>query len=154
MGNIGKIQEKMEKPIEIILGKYSNCIEKDETCEKRYPLCPGTMIAEGHYGFIIKIEGEDSEKRDDYFTTSSVVGVQLDKEKGILIVHERDMQFPWTFDAKTGKLIQRSTFAPTLNDSIGIATYKYGIKPELNPEYFGRDAYIEYTESKNGRSGR
>lgn len=129
------IEEKIDKPIIIRLGKKTKVLTTDAESGELVPLNPGAAFAEGHFGFIIIAEKDNREQKDVYKTGSDIYGVQLD-EQNVLTVYENGKYFPWKFKS-TGKLIQRAAFNPHWVPDLEKAMEQYGVDPEHNPEFFG-----------------
>ena len=130
-----KIEYKMEKPIVIKLGKNYDVILEDASCDTQYPIAPGCVVAEGHYGFIIITNKDGEQEKKEYPTLTSIYGVQLDIDTNLLVVYENGQYVPWKFK-RDGELVQRSQFMATLHSDREKAFNQFGITPESNPEFF------------------
>lgn len=136
MSNIELLQGKIdEKPIVIRLGKYSDVIKFEDGKPNIYPINPGVVLGEGHYGFVIITEKENKEVKKVYKTSTDLYGIQLD-EHNIINIFEDGFLIPWKFD-RSGKLIQKAAFNEHLRSELEKAWVTYGITPESNPEFFG-----------------
>ena len=97
-------EPKFINPIEIKIAmdpkKSTACFEKDSIS---YPLCPGVMIGDEHYGFILTIETSKGEKKFYYPTQNRIDALGSNEEKDDLKIYEEGKQYPWIFNHK-GKL--------------------------------------------------
>lgn len=143
-----KIEYKMENPIVIKLGKNYDVILEDASCDTQYPIAPGCVVAEGHYGFIIITNKDGKQEKKEYPTLTSIYGVQLDIDTNLLVVYEDGQYVPWKFK-RDGELVQRSQFMATLHSDREKALNQFGITPESNPEFFV--GIVQKEEKTSGR---
>ena len=143
-----KTEYKMENPIVIKLGKNYDVILEDASCDTQYPIAPGCVVAEGHYGFIIITNKDGKQEKKEYPTLTSIYGVQLDIDSNLLVVYEDGQYVPWKFK-RDGELVQRSQFMATLHSDREKAFNQFGITPEANPELFA--GIVQKEEKPSGR---
>ena len=95
------LEEKIQNPICIKIGKDSNVILADEECKEEYPLIPGAMFGGEHFGFTI-INDSNREQRECFYPTQcriEAIGI----ESGILKIVEEvyDLKEPQDKDIFT-----------------------------------------------------
>lgn len=97
-------EPKFKDPIEIKIAldpkKSIACFEKNS---RTYPLCPGVMIGDVHYGFILTIETTKGEKKVYYPTQNRIDALGSSDETDDLKIYEEGKYYPWIFNYK-GKL--------------------------------------------------
>jgi len=97
-------EPKFKDPIEIKIALDSKksiaCFEKNSSS---YPLCPGVMIGDDHYGFILRVETTKGEKKVYYPTQNRIEALGSSEEKDDLKIYEEGKYHPWIFNYK-GKL--------------------------------------------------
>ena len=100
------IESKIKNPICIRLGYNENIILADEKNEQNNSLVPGAIFSDDHYGFVLIIDANGSQKEVVYPTQCRIDAVGI--EYGVLKVFEEGKKTSWRF-SKSGKL-EHSTF--------------------------------------------
>ncbi len=101
-----RIDAKLVSPICVRLGKNPGIITSHNGEEKTYPLVPGAIFAEGHYGFVLISEHNGRQREAIYSTQCRIQAIGMNH--GTLMIFEEGKEFPWQF-TKKGKL-EHSTF--------------------------------------------
>lgn len=84
--------------IRITRNPEKSVILKDENIKDDYPLYPGAVIGDIHYGFVLIIDTEKGQKEVTYFTQNRIDAVGIEESIcGDLKIYERGKYHPWVF---------------------------------------------------------
>ncbi len=95
------IEAEIKNPIKIRLKKDKTVVLVNAKEVSEYPLEPGIMFSEEHYGFIIIVDHNNRQTEITYKTQCRVQGAAI--VRGKLKVFEENKKHPWIINQKTGK---------------------------------------------------
>lgn len=101
----GKVKVKLEQPVNLFISKKM-CVCREG--EENYPLDKGIAFAEGRYGFIREIKGEEIRQG----TQCPIYGVDYSVVDQVLRIYECGKMHPWKIDAENGDILEPATFEP------------------------------------------
>ena len=128
------VEPKIDKPLRIRLGVNDNKILADDSCSEDYPLSPGVMFGDQHFGFSLIVDTKKGQRETIYPTQCNIQAVGLDN--GILKVYEAHKRGSWRFQ-KNG-VMQHSSFDEFTDDIRSV----YDLVSE-SPEFFVGDYRVE-----------
>lgn len=114
---------RIENPISIRIARNSehNVVLKDETILDNYPVHPGVMFENDHYGFILKFDEDTSEgQREIVYPTQNRID-SLGVEASFwddLKIYENGKFNPWVFSSN-GTLLKESSYIECSRDDYG-----------------------------------
>lgn len=121
------LSPKVKDPISIFLGKKEQKLIFGKDGKDIYPLDPGIVLGEVHYGFIIITENGSVQKEQLYPTECNISAIGI--QGGEVLIYEEGKKLGWTF-TKKGVLCR----------SI--------IGEEVSESYFKSEPFIEMASSK------
>jgi hypothetical protein len=110
--NMFDVKPIIKNPINIKISKRASdsVILKDINVDTCYPIYPGVLLGEEHYGFIFIIDSKDCQKELFYPTQNKIDALGCDNGfYDDLKIYEEGKYFPWVF-SYDGKLKSKASY--------------------------------------------
>ncbi len=144
------IEAKVKNPIRIRLKKNKSVILKTANWDTDYPLNPGVVLGGEHYGFIVIIDYNNTQKEIVYKTQCKLQ--MLGIENGKLKVYEEYKKTPWIIDQKTGTS-EKSAYNAFTNEGLDkIITEAEDYDVSYDEPIFKNPIKIEYDYTSKNES--